>query len=214
MNVIDVLGVGKLGDINYWEHAPVTASMSHIAKARKSVWLLGRPCTSSTGRGCCTTLLTKVCSAKDRSPNLGEAGFTNTRKSTGAKILTQTHNIEGRCFSIHVESVIPQGTVDVQNIKKAALFWRTGGGFSEISGPDGSPVETLTKVAEHEEGLVIADLDLTKITQAKHWLDTVGHYSRPDLLWLGVDRREKSPVRPGGRDLVDNLAARRSMVMR
>lgn len=84
----------------------------------------------------------------------------------------------------------------MQNIKDAALFWRTGGGFSGIFAPDGSSVETLTKVGEHEEGLVIADLDLSEITRAKHWLDTVGHYSRPDLLWLGVDRREKSHVRP------------------
>lgn len=110
-------------------------------------------------------------------------------------MLTQTHSIEGGCFSIYVNSVIPQSTVDVQNIKEAALFWRTGGGFSEIFGPDGSRVEPLTKAEEHEEGLVMADLDLSEITRAKHWLDTVGHYSRPDLLWLGVDRREKSHVR-------------------
>lgn len=37
-----------------------------------------------------------------------------------------------------------------------------------------------------------SDLDLGQVTKAKTFADATGHYSRPDLLWLGADSREKS----------------------
>lgn len=42
----------------------------------------------------------------------------------------------------------------------------------------------------------MADLDFAEINRTKHFLDTTGQYSRPDLLWLGSDVREKKHVRP------------------
>jgi hypothetical protein len=44
------------------------------------------------------------------------------------------------------------------------------------------------------EGIVYADLDLSKVVATRGFLDVVGHYSRPDLLWLGVDGRQKEAV--------------------
>ncbi|KAF4500133.1 aliphatic nitrilase [Fusarium agapanthi] len=44
------------------------------------------------------------------------------------------------------------------------------------------------------EGIVYADLDLTKAVATRGFLDIVAHYSRPDLLWLGVDRQPKENV--------------------
>lgn len=38
-----------------------------------------------------------------------------------------------------------------------------------------------------EEGLLIADIDLSTIDFAKQMIDVVGHYSRPDLLSLNVN---------------------------
>lgn len=46
-----------------------------------------------------------------------------------------------------------------------------------------------------QEGLIIADLEMDEILRAKVFLDTQGHYSRPDLLWLGADTKEKERVR-------------------
>jgi nitrilase len=45
------------------------------------------------------------------------------------------------------------------------------------------------------EGTLYADLDFDEILRAKGFLDVCGHYSRPDLLWLGVDDREKKHLR-------------------
>lgn len=61
------------------------------------------------------------------------------------------------------------------------------------SPPDG---RKLTEdLGEGEEGLLVADLDFNEILKVKTMLDVHGHYSRPDLLWLGVDAREKRQVR-------------------
>ena len=64
-----------------------------------------------------------------------------------------------------------------------------GGGFSAIIGPDG---RVLTEPLEFKsEGLVIADVDPSMAIMARSFLDICGHYSRPDLLWLGCDSRQK-----------------------
>lgn len=73
------------------------------------------------------------------------------------------------------------------------LFNKVGGGQSAVFGPDG---RRLTEpIPSDQEGIVYADLPMDFAVTIKHVVDVVGHYSRPDLLWLGVDGREKSCVR-------------------
>jgi nitrilase len=70
-----------------------------------------------------------------------------------------------------------------------ALMNTPGGGNSAVFGPDG---RLLTESLDPTiEGLVFADLDHTTAIFAKSFLDICGHYSRPDLLWLGCDTRKK-----------------------
>lgn len=73
-----------------------------------------------------------------------------------------------------------------------------GGGSSAIFGPDGRQISD--DIPETEEGILYADLDYDAILKAKSFLDTSGHYSRPDLLWLGVDSREKKHLRSEKKD--------------
>ena len=68
-----------------------------------------------------------------------------------------------------------------------------GGGSSAIYGPDGRQISE--DVDETQEGIIYADLDVGEIRRAKSFLDIVGHYSRPDLLWLGADGFEKTPLK-------------------
>jgi len=76
---------------------------------------------------------------------------------------------------------------------------RPGGGFARIYGPDGAPLGNTLE--ETEEGLVLADIDLKTITLAKSAADPAGHYSRPDVTRLLLNKtpgdRVVSHVLPG-----------------
>jgi aliphatic nitrilase len=72
-----------------------------------------------------------------------------------------------------------------------------GGGYAKIFAPD------MTLLSEPipptEEGIAYADVDLSRIEVAKYVLDPTGHYSRPDVFTVTIDRRSK----PAVTDLVD-----------
>ena len=61
-----------------------------------------------------------------------------------------------------------------------------------IYGPDGSPL--TERLAETDEGLVYAEIDLSLISIAKSAADPVGHYSRPDVTRLLLNRESASSV--------------------
>lgn len=64
-----------------------------------------------------------------------------------------------------------------------------GGGASAIIGPDGRIIsEPLDQATE---GIIYGNIDMTQAIFARSFLDVAGHYSRPDLLWLGCDTRER-----------------------
>lgn len=67
--------------------------------------------------------------------------------------------------------------------------WAPGG--SCIAGPDGRWVIEPT---EHESGLLIADLDMHAVRRARRNFDPAGHYARPDILKLQVNRKAQSCV--------------------
>ena len=73
-----------------------------------------------------------------------------------------------------------------------ALFGTPGGGASAVFGPDGRKI--AGDLGANEEGLVLADLDTNMILGAKSFVDVCGHYSRPDMLWLGIDTRDRKRV--------------------
>jgi nitrilase len=43
-------------------------------------------------------------------------------------------------------------------------------------------------------GIVYAEIDLERVGMARRSLDVVGHYARPDLFRLQVNRRPQGPV--------------------
>jgi aliphatic nitrilase len=61
-----------------------------------------------------------------------------------------------------------------------------GGGFARIYGPDGAPLGNTLE--ETEEGLVLADIDLGTISLSKSAADPAGHYSRPDVTRLLLNK--------------------------
>jgi nitrilase len=61
-------------------------------------------------------------------------------------------------------------------------------GNSCIVGPDG---DLLAGPLVGEEGIVTAEIDLARARSARRQFDPVGHYARPDVFQLVVDRRPR-----------------------
>ncbi|POR33132.1 Arylacetonitrilase [Tolypocladium paradoxum] len=111
---------------------------------------------------------------------------------TGGQALARVYAIESGSFVLHATAVISQSSVDF--LKTAGNpFGTPGGGSSAIFGPDGRKIST--DLPETEEGLVYATLDMHEIHKVKGFVDVCGHYSRPDVLWLGVDDVKKTHER-------------------
>lgn len=117
--------------------------------------------------------------------------------------VSQTYAAEGGCFVLAPCGVISQSMYDllVENDDQAALI-NTGGGHAQIYAPDGSPM--CEKLGEAEEGLLFADLDLGSIAIAKSFADPVGHYARPDVTRLLLNRSPQVPVEVLATEPVEN----------
>jgi nitrilase len=106
--------------------------------------------------------------------------------------------MESSTFVLHCTSIMTQTGIDAHATAGNPMFGLPGGGHSAVYAPDG---RRLTKpLPADEEGFVCADLDMEMLVSMRHFADPVGHYSRPELLWLGVDSREKPHVRREGGD--------------
>ncbi|HEU4945539.1 MAG TPA: carbon-nitrogen hydrolase family protein [Kribbella sp.] len=101
--------------------------------------------------------------------------------------------VEGRCFVLSACQYLtradaPEDYACVQGNDPATVLI---GGGSMIVSPMG---EVLAGPLRDAPGLLVADLDLGLIAQGKYDLDVAGHYARPDVFHLHVDRSPKPPV--------------------
>jgi nitrilase len=101
--------------------------------------------------------------------------------------------LEGRCFVISSNQFArrrdyPSNYVSDLPNEPDAIVSRGG---SCIVDPLGN---VLAGPLWDQEGIITAEIDLSAVTQALYDFDPVGHYSRPDVFSLHVDKQAKRPV--------------------
>jgi nitrilase len=102
--------------------------------------------------------------------------------------------MEGTCFVIVATQMLTDAGRDKLKLVDVPFISTPGGGFAMIYGPDGAPL--TTGIEPGEEGIVAVNIDLSALIPAKQMLDVVGHYSRPDLLSLRVNKEIAKHVHP------------------
>ncbi|KAL2673741.1 hypothetical protein Neosp_012184 [[Neocosmospora] mangrovei] len=105
----------------------------------------------------------------------------------GALVLAQAYAIETQTFTLHSSTVLTEKGIEKLGSRGGLLMSKPGGGTSAVIRPDGKIISTPLEPTA--EGLVYADLNMDQGIMARSYLDICGHYSRPDLLWLGCDTR-------------------------
>ena len=102
---------------------------------------------------------------------------------------------ESRSFVVSVSSLMsksdfPKDTPYFNElIEKAPENMANGG--SCIAGPDG---EWIIEPVIEKEGLIIQTIDFNRVYEERQNFDPVGHYSRPDVTQLTVNRERQSTV--------------------
>ncbi|MCH7524494.1 MAG: carbon-nitrogen hydrolase family protein [Bacteroidetes bacterium] len=102
---------------------------------------------------------------------------------------------ESRSFVVSVSSLMnktdfPENTPHLEKILKNAPDVLANGG-SCIAGPDG---KWIIEPVINKEGLIIETIDFNRVLEERQNFDVVGHYSRPDVTKLIVNRERQSTV--------------------
>lgn len=115
-----------------------------------------------------------------------------------ATVASQMYAIEGQCFVLAPTTVNDEATLAAvcDSEEKRAMLSVPGkaaaGGRSMVFAPDGKPLAEF--LPEDQEGLVMAEIDIAAIYNAKTAGDTLGHWARPDVVRLMLDLSPKPRV--------------------
>ena len=105
---------------------------------------------------------------------------------------------EGRCWVICAGVALRRSDIPRDFPQRDTLYPREedwiNPGDSLVVAPGG---EIVAGPMHEEQGLLYAEIDADRAIKAKRALDVAGHYARPDIFTLSVDRRKQSPIKFG-----------------
>jgi len=166
LNVVDTR-IGRLGTLACWEHTMNLARQALIEQQMQihaALW-----------------------------PSLSTlAGFTEVA-NLQIEAMMKNHALTGQCFVVCASSPVTQQMLDYmeEHLGPQELMG-PGGGWTTIVHPFGSLL--ANPVEGEDDQLVHADICLDDIKDVKLWVDTTGHYSRPEVLSLNHNRRNYRTV--------------------
>ena len=102
---------------------------------------------------------------------------------------------ESRSYVVSVSSLMNKSDFQVETPHYKEIITNApdnlSNGGSCIAGPDG---EWIIEPVINKEGLIIQTIDFNRVYEERQNFDPVGHYSRPDVTKLSVNRERQSTV--------------------
>lgn len=111
------------------------------------------------------------------------------------KVRAAAHSFEGKVFTVVSCSTVSEEIIQALEAdfpKARELLSRKSSAFSGFLGPDG---RVIGQPLIDQEGIVYAELDLSRCIQPRQMHDITGHYNRFDVFDLRVNRRPLQAAR-------------------
>ena len=157
--------VGRIGGLACWEH---TMNLARQALVQQGLQIHA---------GCWPALSTL-------------AGFEAVADAQ-IEAMMKNHALTGQCFVVVASSpVTPEMLAFMERELGPQAYTAAGGGWSAVIHPF-TPLLAGPHLGSDEK-LLIADIDLQQISDVKLFVDSAGHYARPEILSLRVDTTDHS----------------------